>query len=144
MAPIEGITPEMLWTFLIVLVGLSAVFILGHKVVEILRKEHERKKLKQQPSEKLAEEISTKVLENLEPRFGEIDRKLGNDKVLLDTHSRQIEALNKRMDGSEGGITAIMEGLLALMDYTIHGGDPKEITEAQKSMRSFLSRKASK
>ena len=29
---IEGISPQMLWTFLIVLVGLATLFILGHKV----------------------------------------------------------------------------------------------------------------
>ena len=40
---VEGLTPTILWYTLVGLVGLAALFILGHKVIEIFRKEHERK-----------------------------------------------------------------------------------------------------
>ena len=45
---IEGITPAMLWTFCVVLVGLLALVVLVYKVVEIARKEHERRVNKEQ------------------------------------------------------------------------------------------------
>lgn len=47
---IEGISPSMLWTFCVVLVGLMALVVLVYKVIEIMRKEHERKVQRQQLS----------------------------------------------------------------------------------------------
>ena len=136
--PIEGFTPDMLWTFVIVLVGLAALFVLGHKVVEILRKEHERKLLKQQPGEKLADEISDRVLQKLEPRFAEIDRKLANDKALIDAHTRQIEGLSSRADGSEEGIKALSRGVLALLNHALHNGNTEELERAQQGINDYL------
>ena len=44
MEKIEGITPAMLWTFLVVLVGLMALVVLGDKVMDVFRNIKKRKK----------------------------------------------------------------------------------------------------
>lgn len=41
---IEGITPSMLWTSLVVLVGLMALVVLGDKVMDVYRNAKKRKK----------------------------------------------------------------------------------------------------
>jgi hypothetical protein len=133
--PIEGITPGSLWTFLTVLVGICALIILGDKVLTVFRN---WKKRKEEPVDKLADDISAKVLEKLEPRFQDIDRKLGNDKVLIDTHSRQIESLAKRADGTDTGIKAINRGVLALLNHALHNGNTDELETAQKGINEYL------
>ena len=137
MQPIEGITPGMLWTFFGVLIGLAALYVLYGKVRET------RSKLKtmNDPQGKLAEEISTKVLESLEPRFAEIDRKLSNDKAVIDSHTRQIDALSSRTDGSEDGIKALSRGVLALLNHALHNGNNDELEKAQQGINEYLIQK---
>ena len=97
--PIEGITPEMLWNFVLVLLGLCAVVVLVYKVIEIVRKERERKEKKNKLADKdLTDEIAEKVLEKLEPRFKDIETKLTTDKSRLDNHETSIKNLNSSID----------------------------------------------
>ena len=135
--PIEGITPGMIWTFVAVLVGLAALYVLYGKVRETYAK---NKKLKD-PEKKLADEISARVLEKLEPRFAEIDRKLSNDKAIIDSHTRQIEALSSRTDGSEDGIKALSRGVLALLNHALHNGNNDELEKAQQGINEYLIQK---
>jgi uncharacterized protein HemX len=132
--PIEGITPGMIWTFVAVLVGLAALYVLYGKVRETYAK---NKKLKD-PEKKLADEISARVLEKLEPRFAEIDKKLANDKATLDGHTRQIEALASRTDGNENGVKALSRGVLALLNHTLHNGNTDELEHAQQALNDYL------
>ena len=132
--PIEGITPGMLWTFLGVLVGLAALYVLYGKVRETYQK---NKKMKD-PENKLADEISAKVMERLEPRFAEIDRKLANDKAAIDGHSRQMEMLAKRADGNDDGIKALSRGVLALLNHELHNGNSDELEHAQQTLNDYL------
>lgn len=133
--PIEGITPSALWTFLTVLVGICALVVLADKVANVYRN---YKKRKQEPEDKLAEEISTKVLERLEPRFSDIDKKLANDKAMIDSHTRQLDTLEKRADGTDDGIRAINRGVLALLNHALHNGNTDELEEAQKGINDYL------
>lgn len=135
--PIEGVTPGMLWTALIVLIAGAGLYVLYGKVRET------RSKLKtmNDPQGKLAEEISTKVLESLEPRFAEIDRKLSNDKAIIDSHTRQIDALSSRTDGSEDGIKALSRGVLALLNHALHNGNNDELEKAQQGINEYLIQK---
>ena len=132
--PIEGITPGMIWTFVAVLVGLAALYVLYGKVRETYQK---NKKMKD-PENKLADEISARVLERLEPRFSEIERKLANDKAMIDGHSRQIEALASRTDGNEDGVKALSRGVLALLNHTLHNGNTDELEHAQQALNDYL------
>ena len=134
MQPIEGVTPGMLWIALIVLIAGASLYVLYGKVRET------RSKLKKMndPEGKLADEISTKVLESLEPRFAEIDRKLSNDKAVIDSHTRQIDALSSRTDGSEDGIKALSRGVLALLNHALHNGNSDELEHAQQMLNDYL------
>jgi uncharacterized protein HemX len=132
--PIEGITPGMIWTFVAVLVGLAALYVLYGKVRETYQK---NKKMKD-PENKLADEISARVLEKLEPRFAEIDKKLANDKATLAGHTRQIEALATRTNGNEDGVKALSRGVLALLNHTLHNGNTDELEHAQQALNDYL------
>jgi uncharacterized protein HemX len=132
--PIEGITPGMIWTFVAVLVGLAALYVLYGKVRETYAKNKHMK----DPGNKLADEISARVLEKLEPRFAEIDKKLANDKATLDGHTRQIEALASRTDGNENGVKALSRGVLALLNHTLHNGNTDELEHAQQALNDYL------
>ena len=128
-------TPDALWTFLTVAVGICALIILGDKVITVFRNWQKRR---QEPEDKLAEEISAKVLEKLEPRFKAIDAKLSNDKATIDSHTRQIESLAKRADSTDSGIKAIDRGVLALLNHALHNGNTSELEEAQKDINNYL------
>lgn len=140
---IEGITPQMLWTFLIVLVGLATLFILGHKVVEILRKEHERKLQKQQlAGTDITDQIATKVMEKLQPeldkRFTEIDRKLAADKETIDMHTRQLNAHEDRVKKLEEGNKALCHGIFALLNHEVTGNSVDKLKKAESGMKNYL------
>ena len=78
------------------------------------------------------------MLEKLEPRFAEIDKKLANDKATLDGHTRQIEALASRTDGNENGVKALSRGVLALLNHTLHNGNTDELEHAQQALNDYL------
>lgn len=135
---IAGATPTVFWYTLLGLFALATIYILYGNVVKTYRS------LKQMrdPGNKLADDISKKVVANIEPRFEEINRKLANDKATIDSHTRQIEALNKRTDTQDAGIRALCHGMLALLDNAERCGNGcKEITEAKKSFTDYLADK---
>ena len=79
---------------------------------------------------------------NLEPRFEEYDRKFANDKALLENHTRQIEAINRRTDSQDAGIRALCHGMAALLDNAEKcGGGSPEIKDAKKRFTGFLADK---
>ena len=140
---IEGISPQMLWTFLIVLVGLATLFILGHKVVEILRKEHERKVQKQQLAgtditEQIADKVTEKLKTELDKRFAEIDRKLAADKELIDLHTRQLNAHEDRVKKLEEGNKALCHGIFALLNHEVTGNSVDKLKKAEIGMKNYL------
>ena len=145
---IEGISPEMLWTFLIVLVGIATLFLLGHKVVEVLRKEHERKVQRQQlDGQDITDQIANKVMEKLTPQIDEkfdsfeqkfdkkledIDSKLANDKETLTSHTTQLNDHESRVGKLEGGNKALCQGMLALLKQSA------ATASAEKAMETYL------
>lgn len=135
MEPIEGITPQALWTALYVLVAVCGLIVLWDKVRAVFAGVRERKQAKRP---ELADEISDKVLKKLEPRFADIDRKLSNDKAIIDSHTRQIDALSSRTDGSEDGIKALSRGVLALLNHALHNGNNDELEKAQQTINDYL------
>ena len=138
MQPIEGVTPGMLWTALIVLVAGATLYVLYGKVRDTYRKQQEYKKMQNDPGNKLADEISAKVLEKLEPRFAEIDNKLSNDKARIDEHTRQLNDLTSRTDGLENGQKVLCRGVLALLNHELHNGNNDEMEKAQAGMNEYL------
>ena len=147
---IEGISPDMLWTFCVVLVGLAALLVLGYKVVEIFRKEHERKVSKQQMSgQDITDRIADKVMEKLEPklnakfdeinnRLNGVDEKLRNDKEVIELHTRQLNANENRVEQLENGNKALCHGVFALLSHLVTGDSIDKLRQTQNAMKNYL------
>ena len=136
--PIEGITPEMLWNFILVLLGICAIIVLVYKVIEIMRKEHERKEKKSRLSDKdLTDEIAEKVLEKLEPRFKDIESKLDNDKNRLDNHEKSIKSLNGSIDTIKDGMQVTADALTAILDHELHNGTSDQMQKARDELQKY-------
>lgn len=134
---IEGISPEMLWNFMVVLVGLCALIVLIYKVVEIFRKEHDRRMQRQQLNgqditDKIADKVIAKLNPELDKKFAEIDKRLKNDKENIDSHTRQLNAFESRVTQLENGNKALCHGMLALLELN------PTLKNAQKAMRNYL------
>ena len=141
---IEGITPGMLWTFMVVLVGLMALVVLGDKVMDVYRNAKKRRKEQSELNgQDITDRIADKVLEKLTPtldqkfdeiakNFDDIDQKLAADKELLKSHTTQLNDHEGRVSRLEGGNLALCHGMLALLER-----DPS-LTKEQKAMKNFL------
>ena len=132
--PIEGVTPGMLWTALIVLIAGAGLYVLYGKV----RETYMRNKQMKNPENRLADEISAKVIEKMEPRFAEIDRKLANDKEQIDAHTRQINTMEKRQNSSDKAEKALCRGVLALLNHELHNGNTDEMEKAKSGIDDYL------
>ena len=145
---IEGISPDMLWVFCFVLVGLMALIVLGYKVIEIFRKEHDRKAQREKLNgtditEQIADKVTAKVNEQIDKRFadleesinkrfGEIDTKLSSDKETLRSHTTQLNDHESRVSKLEGGSQSLCQGMLALLE-----ADPAQ-AKAAHAMKNYL------
>jgi len=134
---IEGISPGMLWTFMVVLVGLMAVVVLGDKVMDVFRNIKKRRTEREQlQGTDVTDRIADKVMEKLEPKlnekFEEIDRKLASDKATIESHTVQLNDHEGRVSKLEGGNMALCHGMLALLKR-----DPS-LTKEQKAMENYL------
>lgn len=135
MPPVEGLTPEILWYTLIGIVGIGTLIILADKVLEVFRKKKEREK---QPEDELADVISQKVLEKLEPRFREIDRKLANDKLQIEDHTAKLSMQKHQIDEIEEGQRVMCRGVLAILSHMINGNSNEALKESQKEITDYL------
>ena len=147
---IEGISPDMLWTFCVVLVGLMALVVLVYKVIEIARKEHERKVNRQQMNgEDITDRIADKVMEKLSSqldekfeeinrKFESVDTKLANDKETIEMHTRQLNANEDRVKKLEDGNKALCHGIFALLGHEIDGNSVDGLKHTQKAMKNYL------
>ena len=139
MEKVEGFTPDMLWTAIIVVLGLAAIWLVCFKVYESVKAIQRNRQLdKQGPREALADEISKRVLEKLEPRFADIDKKLTNDKATLEEHTQLINGQSKRLDNYEQGQKSLCRGTLALLNHAIHNGNTEELEAAQAVLNNYL------
>ena len=145
---IEGISPDMLWTFMVVLVGLVALFLMGYKVVEVIRKEKQRRQEQQQLAGRdITDRIADKVMDKLTPqidekfaefnrsvdlKFEEIDNKLKSDKDTLTLHTTQLNDHESRVSKLEGANYSLCHGMLALLER-----DPA-LAKEQKAMKNYL------
>ena len=135
---IEGLTPSVLWITLFGLVCIGTLIVLTDKVLDVFRKKHERDKLKKEPEDKLAENISAKVLAKLEPRFSEIDRKLATDKSRLDEHTRILGTHQDQLANIEQGNKVLCRGILALLSHEINGNSDDKLKASQQEITNYL------
>ena len=140
---IEGITPAMLWTFLVVLVGLMALVVLGDKVADVFRKAKKRKQDENQlNSDDITDRIADKVMEQLTPKldekFEEIDRKLANDRNDIVLQTNQLNATTARVDRLDNDSKALLHGMSALLSHSINGNSTDRLKKTQTAMHNYL------
>ena len=142
--PIEGITPAMLWNFVLVALGLCAVVILVYKVIEIARKEHERKvKSKQLNGKDLTDEIADKVMAKLKPQFDRIDEKLAKDKERLDSHERRLNQNETELDRIGENTEKILDAMDGLLMHFISGNDVEKLRNVKAELDHYKNSKVS-
>ena len=142
--PIEGITPTMLWNFVLVLLGLCAVVVLVYKVIEIMRKEHERKiKQKQLDGGDLTDEIADKVMEKMKPQFDRIDEKLASDKERLDSHERRLNQNESDLERIGDNTEKILDAMDGLLMHFISGNDTEMLKQVKSDLDHYKNSKVS-
>lgn len=142
--PIEGITPEMLWNFVLVLLGICAIVVLIYKVVEIARKEHERKvKQQQMQGRDLTDDIADKVIAKLEPKFKEIEEKLASDKERLDSHERRLNACDSELERIGQNTEKMLDVMDGLLMHFISGNDVDKLRQVKADLDHYKNRKVS-
>ena len=140
---IEGITPGMLWTFLVVLVGLMALIVLGDKVMDVFRNAKKRKQDQQElQGTDITDRIADKVMEKLQPKldekFAEIDRKLAADKEIIDMHTAELNATKSRVDQLDNDNRALLHGMSALLSHEATGNSIDKVRKANDAMKNYL------
>lgn len=140
---IEGITPTMLWTFLVVLVGLMALVVLGDKVLDVWRNAKRRRQDRQElQGTDITDRIATKVIEKLSPqldeKFAEIDRKLAADKEAIELHAAQLNAQKARVDQLDNDNRALLHGMSALLSHEATGNSIEKVKKTNEAMRNYL------
>ena len=142
--PIEGITPAMLWNFVLVLLGLCAVVILVYKVIEIARKEHERKKQQQQLNGRdLTDQIADKVMSKLSPQLKKIDEKLASDKSRLDSHERRLNKNEADLDRIEENTEKLLDAMDGLLMHFITGNSMDSLKKVKSELDHYKNSKVS-
>ena len=140
---IEGITPTMLWTFLVVLVGLMALIVLGDKVLDVFRKAKRRRQEEQElQGNDITDRIADKVIEKLTPqldeKFASIDRKLESDKQTLELHTSQLNAQRDRVDRLDNDTRALLHGVSALLNHIATGNNVDKVKKTNAAMSNYL------
>lgn len=142
--PIEGITPTMLWNFVLVALGLCAVVILVYKVIEIARKEHERKVRRQQLNGRdLTDEIADKVMAKMEPKFQAIEDKLSKDKERLDSHERRLNKNEADLERIGENTEKILDAMDGLLMHFISGNDVEKLRSVKQELDHYKNSKVS-
>ncbi len=136
---IEGITPNDLWTTIYTILALCVLFMVVYKVFDAIRNEIERRKRKKEAqAPDLADKISRKVIEKLEPRFQEIEKNLNKDKSRLDNHDLILSDMQAGQQDVRDGLVAVCKTLLVILSYGDFGQNSKEVKEATADLTNFL------
>lgn len=138
MPSVEGFTPDVFWTTMYGFIALCVLVVIVLNAYEKIRAIRERRKQQieaQQPG--LADQISRKVLEQLEPRFREIEDKLQKDENRLDNHETLFNRIQDTNKEIRAGLHAYGKTMLVLLN---HGnfGSSTEVKEATDELNKFL------
>lgn len=140
--PIEGITPDALWTTVQVLLGLAAIALVVFKIVEFWWKAKDRKQAQQRAARLtegngVTDEIADKVLAKLAPRLDKIESKLENDKQRLDSHELRLNENERnlvRISKDTGQILDVLDGLLM---HFISGNDHDKLRDVKANLDHY-------
>ena len=140
----------MLWTFLVVLVGLMALVVLGDKVMDVFRNAKRRRKEQreldgQDITDRIADKVYEKLTPTLDEKFGEInqhfeeiDKRLDTDKETIDMHTRQLNAQEGRVDRLDNDTRALLHGVSALLGHQIDGNGVERLKKTDHAMKNYL------
>lgn len=106
---IEGITPNMLWTFVVVLVGLCTVAVL---VLNLITKIREVRKPQNENRRTVSE--------------------------MLDNDNRRIQELEKVTNKQQAEMKLLLTGEMAMLHHMIDGNHTESLKESQKQIEYFL------
>lgn len=135
MPEIQGLTPQVLWVTVYGIVGICVLFMVLYKVYDSIRNEVERRRRAKEAREPdLAERVSKKVLENLEPRFQDIEQKLSKDNARLDNHEKLIASNQQSQMDTKEGLVAICKALLVITSQN----SSDQFKEAHEELTKFL------
>lgn len=147
---IEGISPEMIWTFLVVLVGLMALIVLGDKVMDVFRNAMKRRKESrevagQDITDRIADKVIAKLTPTLEEKFSkidkdieELDKKLEADRSTIASHTTQLNAQKGRVDRLDDDSRALLHGMSALLSHQVNGNSIDKLKKAHSAMSDYL------
>ena len=140
---IEGITPDMLWIFFVVLVGFMALIVLGDKVMDVFRNAMKRRKENREVAgQDITDRIADKVIEKLTPtldeKFDEINHRLDEDRHDIDSHERRLNAQDDRVDRLDDDSRALLHGMSALLSHEVNGSNTEKLRKTQAAMSNYL------
>lgn len=141
MPTVEGFTPQIAWYTLYGFFALALLFLIGFRVYDAFHTLAERRR-QRKASEKpdFAEQVSKKVVKELEPRLKEIESNLDKDKKRLETHEQLIMGMQTGQKEIHDGLSAIAKFMLVITNYGNFGNNEK-ITEASVELQKFLAEK---
>ena len=160
----QGVAPWMLWVAVVAGIVLCVAFAAVWKVVQINRDEKKRKRdeiteiadgAAKERVDKLAEDISQKVMESMKDKFDSIDKKLDADKIRIEAAEKRSEEHDKALERIEStlesvdanikdiheGFTYLARGTIATLNHEIHNGNKEELEEAAKELDKYLTRR---
>ena len=161
---ITQIAPWMLWVAVGVGIALCVIVKKIHDVVKIGREEKQRKddhirevaeKVMEVKAGTLADEISKKVMDAMQERFAEIDRKLGNDKRMIERQDRALEehedtlsqiantlkSVDANIRDMREGFTYLARGTIASLNHQQHNGNSEEMEQAANELTRYLTKR---
>lgn len=136
--PIEGITPDMIWNALIVLITIGTLYVLYGKVRDTYwsgkKKKQDERKL---AGKDLTDEIADKVLEKLNPRLDKIEGKLTADKERLDGHEARLNEQERVYFRAAKDMEQVMDVLDGLLMHFISGNDTERLREVKSNLDRY-------
>lgn len=134
MQPIEGITPDALWTSFGVVLGLCSIVILFDKVADIFRKHKARKN-----DENAERDVTVKdQLAKIEKKLDGMDKFMQDTTEKLDRDNRRINALEKQAQDTHDGISALCRSSLAHINHDLTGNGVETLRKAQEEINKYL------
>lgn len=158
---VQGIAPWMIWIWIFVGVAMCAVIAVVWKVVQIVREEKKNRKAEieaiaqaavKEKADKLAEDISEKVMTVMQDRFAAIDEKLDNDKRRIEKiekdmaeHEKNLaafgntlEKMNANILDMSNGFRVMMRGTLASLEHQNPNGTDEKLNRVTSEITAYL------
>ena len=150
---VQGITPWMIWVWIFVGVAFCAVFAVVWKVIQIIREEKKNRKAEieaiaqaavKEKADKLAEDISEKVMDAMKEKFIGINEKLDSDKRRIEKlekdmakHEESLGNIGNTLNSINANIVDMNEGYRHIAMVMLANGDDEE-THARNNLKMYL------